>query len=130
MAFLSYSVFQTQSATDANAPSTQGVVNPSGTVYSVPWTGRHSDGYGLTVFTTGTLTGTFTLWATDKQSPSTADDSDWVQDTSFSPTNPAGAAVKFRDDTNTFKALHKRLKYVHSSGSGTITGWVNVPRTA
>ena len=130
MAFLSYQVFQTASTTDANAPQTPGVVNPTGTIYSAAWTGRHADGSALTVITTGTLTGTFTLWMTDKPNPSLADDTDWVQDSGFAPTNPAGAAVKFRDDLGNAKAMHKRLKYVHASGTGTIFGYVNVARTA
>jgi hypothetical protein len=67
---------------------------------------------------------------TDKPNPSVTDDTDWVQDTAFSPTNPAGAAVKFRDDLGNAKALHKRFKYVHSSGSGTVFGYVNLPRSA
>lgn len=115
---------------DSNAPIVRGVVNPTGTVYSAPWSGRLADGYGATIAATGTLTGAFTLWMTDKLKPSLADDTDWVQDTTFAPTNPAGAAVQFRDDASNAKAAWKRLKYVHTSGSGTITADVSIPRTA
>ena len=130
MAYHSYKIFQTQSSTDANAPQVEGVVNPTGTVYSSAVTGRHADGYGLTIITTGTLTGTFTLWMTDKPNPNLANDNDWVQDATFAPTNPAGSAVSFRDDASNAKSMYKRIKYVHSSGTGTIFGYVNVPRTA
>ncbi len=115
---------------DSNAPTIPSITNPSGTSYSMPWSGRLADGYGLHVNYTGTLTGTFTLWMSDKQKPSLADDTDWVQDTGFAPTNPAGSAGKFRDDTSNAKSEWKRLKYVQSSGSGTITAYVSVPRTA
>lgn len=128
-----YSIFNTRggaSGTDPGAPD-RDFVNVSGTptIYSDAWTGEDSDGYGLTVFTTGTLTGTFTLWMTDKPLPTTATDADWVQDTSFVPTNPAGAAVKFRDDLGNAKAHKKRLKYVGAAGAGTIQGFVNFTKT-
>lgn len=125
-----FSVFNTKSGTDSGAPATVGVaVSGTPTIYSEAWSGEDSDGSGLTVFTTGTLTGTFTLWMTDKPLPDPANDNDWVQDTGFAPTNPAGAAVKFRDDLGNAKAHKKRLKYVNASGTGNITGFVNVPKT-
>lgn len=125
-----YSVYNTRSGTDANAPVLVGfAVSGTPTVYSDMWSGESSDGYALTIFTTGTLTGTWTLWMTDKINPDTgANDNDWVQDTSFSPTNPAGAASKFRDDGGNTKAYRKRLKYVNASGSGNISAFVTVPK--
>lgn len=131
MAAVNNQIFYTRSGTDANAPAVTGATMTStNTVYSDVWTGLAADGYGLTLFWTGTPTGTFTLWMTDKPNPSLADDSDWIQDTTFSPTNPAGAAGKFRDDTNTAKSWRKRVKYVNASGTGTLTGFVSVPKTA
>lgn len=124
-----YSIFNTRSATDPGAPARDFfAVSGTPTVYSEVWSGDESDGYGLTVFTTGTLTGTFTLWMTDKITPSLADDTDWVQDTTFVPTNPAGAAVKYRDDGGNAKAKWKRLKYISASGAGNLQGWVSVPK--
>lgn len=133
MTMYSYSVYNQTggvAGTDANAPTMEGLINPSGTKYSAMWTGLMRDGYGLHVETTGTLTGTFTLWMSDKKAPNEANDNDWVQDTAFAPSNPAGSAVKFRDDTGNAKAMHKRLKYVHGSGAGTILAYVSSPRTA
>ena len=136
----SYSVYSTQQGNkqsydgtvgnDSNAPVVPGITNPAGTNYSWPWSGRLADGYGLHVNCTGTLTGTFTLWMSDKQKPDLSSDTDWVQDTGFTPTNPAGGVAKFRDDGGNAKSEWKRLKYVHASGSGTITAFVSVPRTA
>lgn len=124
-----YSVYNTRSGTDANAPVLVGVsVSGTPTVYSDMWTGESADGYNLSVFTTGTLTGTWTLWMTDKIQPTLADDSDWIQDTTFSPTNPAGAATKYMDAGGNAKAYRKRLKYVNASGTGTISAFVTVPR--
>jgi hypothetical protein len=122
-------IFNTRSLTDTNAPAIQGItLSGAGTVYSDPFSGMNSDGASMTVFTTGTLTGTFTLWFTDVRNPSLADDSQWTQDTTFAPTNPAGAAIKFTDSMGNAKALRKRLKFVGASGAGTITGYATVPQ--
>lgn len=123
-----YAVFSTKSATDSEAPPTVGVVNPSGTVYSKMWSGLKSDGYSLDVSTTGTLAGTLTLWNANKPQPSETDDTDWNQDTGFAPTAFAGAPVKYEDNTANDKAFRKRLKYVHTSGAGTLTAYVVAPR--
>lgn len=124
-----FSIFNTRNPADANGPTTVGVaVTGTPTVYSEVISGLESDGYGLTVTTTGTLTGTFTAWMTDLPFPGLANDNDWVQDTTFVPVNPAGAAIKFRDDAANAKAYKKRLKYVNASGTGTLVGYVTVPR--
>lgn len=123
-----YSIYNTRSLTDANAP-TLFVANVTGaqTVYSDVFSGESSDGFSLSVFTTGTLTGTFTLWFTDNMFPDLTTDNDWIQDTSFSPTNPAGSAVKFFDEAGNAKAFRKRLKFVSASGTGTLKATVTVP---
>lgn len=124
-----YSIYNT--ADTRTGVAQEGVaVSSTTTYYSGKISGKHADGYGLHVQYTGTPTGTLTLWMSDKPLPSETDDADWVQDTGFSPTNPAGAAGKFRDDTSNAKAGWKRLKYVNASGSGTLFAWVNTPRTA
>lgn len=131
MAALNFSIYNTRSATDTNAPSSQGVaVSSTSTFYSDVFTGLGADGYGLQLQWTGTPNGTFTLWMSDKLNPGLADDTDWVQDTTFAPTNPAGAAGKFRDDASNSKSLRKRIKYVNSSSAGTLFGWVTVSKTA
>lgn len=123
------SIYNTRSGTDANAPVTVGTtVSSTSTFYSDMWSGADNDGYSLSVFFTGTPTGTFTQWFTDKPQPSLADDTDWIQDTSFSPTNPAGAAGKFGDPVGNAKGFRKRLKYVNASGTGVITAYVTTPR--
>lgn len=125
-----FSIFNTRSLTDSNAPVRDFVVvSGTPTIYSDPWSGEDSDGSGLTFFSTGTLTGTLTLWMTDKPLPDMASDNDWVQDTGFAPTNPAGAPVKFRDDLGNAKAHKKRLKYVNAGGAGNIQAFVNVTKT-
>ncbi len=124
-----FSIFNTRNASDANAPTLVGVsVSGTPTIYSELIAGLDADGAGVTFFTTGTLTGTWTAWVTDKPNPGLADDSDWVQDTLFVPTNPAGAASKFRDDTGNSKGYHKRFKYVNASGTGTIQAFATVPK--
>jgi|ERR1700759_1476422 len=125
-----YSIFNTFSTTDANAPAQNFLlVNGAATVNSNMWSGEDSDGYGLTVFTTGSLSGTFQLWMTDKNRPDETTDNDWIQDTTFVPVNPAGGPIKFRDDGGNAKAYRKRLKFVNTSGVGTLQAFVTVPKT-
>ena len=92
------------------------------TEYSKPWAANNRD-WGLTVSTSGTLTGTWTLWATDKKHPSLTDDTDWVDMSAhadFVETNPAGATTKWRVNSVLIKATWLRLKYVTTSGTGNL----------
>lgn len=124
-----YSIFNTRSLTDPNLPVRDSVtISGAVTTYSDMWSGESGDGYGLTLGTTGTLTGTFTLWMTDNPFPRLDSDQDWVQDTAFTPTNPAGAGVLFRDDAANAKAYRKRIKFVSTAGTGTVQGRVTTPR--
>jgi len=75
---------------------------------------------------TGTPTGTFTLWYSNVPNPNTANDNDWVQDTGFPATNPAGSASKAFVSVTGTAALRVRLKYVNASGSGTLVTWAYV----
>lgn len=126
-----FSLFNTRSATDPGAPVRDFIaVTGTPTIYSETITGEDTDGFGATFFYTGTLTGTFTAWTTDKPLPNLANDDDWVQDTTFVPVNPAGAAGKFRDDQGNSKGSKKRYKYVNASGTGNLSGWATTPKTA
>lgn len=129
---INISIFTTRSGvsgTDGNAPAIPGVaVSSTNTFYSDCWSGNNGDGESISLFWSGTPSGTFTLWMTDILNPGLADDTDWIQDTSFSPTNPSGSAGKMRDDAGNAKAFRKRIKYVNSSGSGTIKGYVTAPK--
>ncbi len=116
------SIFTTAGDTSAAPVSRDGVaVSSTNTYYSTPWSG---DTYALSLFWTGTPTGTFTMWVSDKPNPDLANDNDWRQDTGFAPTNPAGSASKTGDDVTNSNANLKRIKYVNASGSGTLTGYV------
>ena len=122
-----FAIYVTKSTTDTQAKYLP-TISASGanTYYSEVWSGNDSDGYSTTVFYTGTLTGAFTLWGSDKPYPDLSNDNDWIQDTNFVPTNPAGVAGKFGDDASNCKKFHKRLKYVNASGAGTIEAYVNI----
>lgn len=76
---------------------------------------------------TSTPTGTFTLWYSNKMKPNVASDADWVQDTSFPASNPAGSASKSFISISLMTARSIRLKYVNSASSGTILCWVEMP---
>lgn len=112
---------------DGNAPTKEGVAVSSTTVYySEIWTGRDGASMDIQLFWTGDPTGVVTAWTSNKTNPSTADDTDWVADTAaFTAVNPAGSASKARE-LLTGSGLRKRLKYTNSSGSGVLTGYVNV----
>lgn len=123
---MNYSIFRTETAPGV---ITDGVAASStNTYYSAPWSGAHSDGHNLHLENTGTLTGTYTLWRSNKKDPILSSDADWVQDTTFTPTNPAGAASKMMDDAGNSKARWNRVKYVNASGTGNILGFVTAPR--
>lgn len=118
-----HDLFVTTVTGDANAPKREGVaVSSTTTYYSKLISGQEGDGFALHLFWTGTPTGTLTLWYSDVENPILTSDNDWVQDSTWSPTNPAGSAAKFRSDANGSHARWKRVKYVNASGSGVLYG--------
>ena len=123
-----YRMFTTVDSTPMGNVTDGVAVTGTNTYYSTKWTAQWSDVWAMMITWSGTPTGTLTLWASDKEAPSEADDTDWVQDTTFSPTNPAGSAGKFRDNVANGAARWWRLKYVNSSGSGTLVCDIVEPR--
>lgn len=122
------SIFNTHApGSDGNAPTVEGVsVSLTTVYYSEIISGRDGSSLEVTLFWTGDPTGTVTAWTSDKRNPSTADDTDWVQESAaFTAVNPAGSASKGRE-LWTGSGLRKRLKYTNASGSGTLTGYANV----
>lgn len=98
------------------------------TYYSSPWSGNVAS-FGSHVITSGTLTGTWTLWATDKPDASLADDTDWVDVSAhadFVETNPAGAATKWVFSSSLLQHRLLRLKYVNASGTGNLTAYITL----
>lgn len=95
----------------------------AGTMYSSKMQPDREGNLGFTLETTGTLTGTFTLWYSDEDQPNEASDTDWVQDTTWVPTNPAGAATKVKYAIAEIKARWVRVKLVVSGGAGTVYGY-------
>lgn len=120
----SYSLLRTYETMTGS--STNGVAaSGTNTYYSKPWKGDVD--FGLTVVTSGTLTGTWTLWATDNPNASEADDTDWVDQSShadFVETNPTGSTTKWRVNSVLMRAGKFRLKYVNASGTGNIYAYV------
>lgn len=99
------------------------VAGANTTYYSEPFAARDGRTVSFHLVWTGTPTGTFTLWYSNKPDADEADDDDWVQDTTFAPTNPAGSASKGFYTVGNVTAERVRLKYVNSAGSGTLLGW-------
>lgn len=111
---------------DVNSPSraARTVDNSSNaTEYSIKFGGIDFPQWSVHFEWTGTPTATITLWASNKDDPSEADDTDWVQDsTSF--TGPAGSASKGFYEIGNSSARYYRFKVVTSGGSGTFQAWV------
>lgn len=109
---------------NSNGDDLTGVsVTGTSTYYSTPFSADNGRPVSLHLVWTSTPTGTFTLWYSNKPNPSLADDTDWVQDTTWSPTNPAGSASKAFYTIGNLTAVRCRVKYVNASSSGTIIGW-------
>lgn len=110
--------------TDAAGGQSNGVtVSSTNTYYSAVFSSPYANGFSFSMEWTGTPTGTFTLWYTNKENPVLTTDADWNQDTTFAPTNPAGAAGSMGDGgIGNAGARLWRIKYVNASGSGTLTG--------
>ena len=105
--------------------SKDGVTNPVGTVYSQAF--NCDEAWAGHLEWTGTLTGTITLWYTNKQNAiGAATDAGWTQAPAGDFTGVALAGAYGNNNhggTKPFAAI--RYKYVHSSGTGEIYGWVN-----
>jgi hypothetical protein len=115
----SYLLFPTRTPgfTPAN-----GVTNPTGTVYSEKTFVGDDNHISLVVRTTGTLTGTLSLWYSNKMEPDVSSDTDWDQDTAIVLTQPAGSATVQRLEVGNLGARFARVKYVHTSGTGVLSG--------
>lgn len=111
---------------------TDGAMASTNTIYSKQF---GSDSVGQSggsahVVWSGDPTGTFTVWASNKANASEADDTDWVEITAAVTgiTNPTGSASKLLIRIpNTQPALKYRLKYVNSSGTGSVQGYAYAP---
>lgn len=121
-----FSLFNTLTSTGAAAHYTRGVaVSSTNTYYSQKISG--SAYLSLQLSWTGTPTGVFTVWGSDKLEPNEANDTDWYAITpTQAPTNPAGAAASTSGRVNEFNCLWKRVKYVNASGTGTLSGDASV----
>lgn len=107
-----------------NAPQTEGVaVSSTSTYYSKKISGSNT--CSITLQWTGTPTGAFTLWGSNKNEPNEASDADWYSITD-SLANPAGSASSTQEDYVDKNCKWKRVKYVNASGSGVLYGQVGV----
>jgi len=115
-----YSLYNTRQVDPALPFKVPGIaVSGTTTYYSDP-IGPRVQGFGYHFEWTGTPTGTLTLWRSNKTNPDLTSDTDWIQVTSFTPTNPAGSASKFGDEITFTNFKLYRFKYVNASGSGTL----------
>jgi hypothetical protein len=116
-----YQIYQDNTSTNGAV-----AVSSTNTYYSDAFAARDGRAVSFHLVWTGTPTGTFTLWYSNKPNADASSDSDWVQDTTFSPTNPAGSASKGFYTVGNLCAERIRVKYVNASGSGTLIGWAQV----
>lgn len=111
-------------------PNTGVAVSSTTTYYSEIFAARGTSPVSIHLVWSGTPTGTFTLWYSNKPVPGLAADTDWVQDTTWAPTNPAGSASKAFYTLGNLTATRVRLKYVNASGSGNILGWAEIGQSS
>lgn len=117
--------------TDAAGGQNLGVtVSSTNTYYSAVFSSPYCLGFSLSMEWTGTPTGVFTLWYSNEDSPNLANDTDWQQDTSFTPTNPAGAPGTMGDNVTNGQGARWRVKYVNASGTGVLTGQTHFNRAS
>lgn len=110
----SNSLFTTSSTQDGVA------VSGTNTYYSTPVDKKSIQSAGLD-FYWGTNVGTFTIWISNKKNPSLANDNDWKQVTLAVPmTQPSGSNTGDYVDLSDLPFRWVRVKYVNSSGTGTI----------
>jgi hypothetical protein len=116
-----YSLYNTREAGGVFSPSKilGTTVSGTSTFYSDP-IGPRTNSWGYHFEWTGTPTGTITMWRSNKPNPDPTSDNDWIQVTTFTPTNPAGSAGKFGDELNFTNFKLYRFKYVNASGSGVL----------
>lgn len=105
-------------------------VSSTDTYYSGLFGGNDAPVFGLHFQWTGTPTGAFTLWKSNKPDPDESDDADWVQDTSVTFSDPAGSASKAALEVGNAGFRFYRVKYVNASGSGTVSLWTHAKQTA
>jgi hypothetical protein len=101
------------------------ITNPTGTKYTGKMAPTEDGRLGFRLETTGTLSGTFTLWYSNEHAPAEGSDTDWTQDATWAPTSPAGAATNVLYAVADLKARWARVKYVHSAGAGVLSGQGN-----
>jgi hypothetical protein len=100
--------------------------------YSKPISSEWGDGFSLHLVWTGTPTGTFTVWKSNKPDPNPATDADWVQDLDFGTAGSlatGGVADEFAASALNAKNAKWRVKYENASGTGVIFGWATGNRT-
>jgi len=118
----SYKLFETRLA-DNTALATEGVaVSGTGVYYGNKMSINQRGDVGFELRFVGTAAGVLTFWFSDMDNPSVANDTDWIQDDSWTPTNPAGADLKVKYARDGIKGRWARIKYVNASGSGTLYG--------
>lgn len=123
---MSYSLYNTVPV-EAFSNKTEGLAASSTNVYwSQPWKAAPRD-WGLQIVTTGTLTGTWKLYASERKHPDLTSNTDWVDMSThadFVETNPAGAATNWRTSSILLKSEWLRLEYTNASGTGNIFAFV------
>lgn len=104
-------------------------ITGAGTYYSSSFHGAGREGHSIHVATPSgsTLAGTLTLWRSNDPSALSTDANDdkWVQDSGFAAGTIVSGANKLMDETDVTHATQYRLKFVYTSGSGTLSAYLH-----
>lgn len=75
--------------------------------------------------TSATVTGTITLWQSNKPDPDPDSVTDWIQNTDVTFTAVSGAGSEFINIGNAAARFYM-VRYVNATGAGVLSCWVNV----
>jgi len=104
-------------------------ITSGATAYSQPLRIGHSDKLSLHLAWTiaSAAAVTTTVWSSNKNSPTTADDTDWVQETAITVAGPTSATGKSMTHISNVNSRFLRLKFVSTSGTvGDVDGYAQL----
>jgi hypothetical protein len=104
-----------------------GAMASTNTIYSERFSLKQGSLFSLHLEWTedsASLTGTFTIWESNKPDPDPDSVTDWVQNTDITFTAVSGAGSEFINVGNAAARFYM-VRYVNATGAGTLQCWIN-----
>jgi len=99
--------------------------NPTGNTYSKRISMKRASLFSLHI-EYGALTGTITLWQSNKADPDPDSDTDWIQNTDVTFDALSGSGSSQFINAGNAAARYYKVKYAHTSGTGDLDIWIHV----